>query len=180
MGYEELEDPTHGHRHVPNDAVHFPILFELERAAIFRSPETKNHWYRPLPFKNAQLPEKIPNWGLRIDGEVLLPSTDGEGHLHHDFLVISALPNLFDPESLEAGRAVINIGGTHGVGTTAFKRLMEDEDALPALNRELALLARQGRPRYWQAVFQVELDRPGGKATHVTLMQKYVRKIDVA
>jgi hypothetical protein len=176
MGYVELANPTDGHRHVPNDALAFPILFELEREAILNAPMARDHWYRPLPFMNKPRPDRIPNWGLRVDGVVRLPLTDGEGLLREDFLVISALPNLFHPESVERGRPVMNIGGTHGVGTTAFKHLLEDDFALPMLDGELI---RLGRPRYWQAVLRVELDAPGGEVASVTPIVEMVRAIDV-
>lgn len=176
MSYREYADPNLGHAYIRNDAIDLPIMFELRRSAVVAADVQRDVWYQPQPFGQATLPPKIPNWGLTIDGQLHLPATDGGGRLLEDFLVISAVPNLLHPSSVERSLPVVCIGGTHGVGTMAVRDLLESELLLPSLESELRSL---GNPSFWQAVVRVELDGPGGATKSLRLEKRWIRKIEV-
>lgn len=86
----------------------------------------------------------VPNWFLANSrsGKELVPDTDVKGFITSDYLLITTL--------CRRGRRVSIIGGTHGPGTRAFGRLLED--------RQLGVSAAKGigsRDDSFQSVFRV-------------------------
>ena len=177
MCYQEYEDAKEGHEYKQNDAIHLPILFELRRSMIAAAANQRDAWYRPKAFGVGTLPDLIPNWGIALeDGELILPATDGSGRLFEDFLVISSLPNVLHSESVERELPVVCIGGTHSVGTLAFKDVLEDKLLLSTIEQELRSL---GNPPFWQAVIRAELDPSSSKVSSLFLEKKLIKKVEV-
>lgn len=177
MTYREYEDPADGHEYQANDAIQLPILFELRRRQIVSADNQRDAWYRPQSFAGEPVPELIPNWGITTaESDLLLPATDGQGRLLEDFLVISSLPNVLRPESVERRLPVICIGGTHSVGTLALKDVLEDPAILPGLEQELR---SKGSPDFWQALIRVELNPESGKPVSLFLERKFVQPVEV-
>lgn len=177
MLYREREDSRQGHEHQPNDAVRFPILFELRRERIVSAENQRDAWYRPKSLSGEASSEMIPNWGITdTHGELLLPATDGEGRLLEDFLVISSVPNMLDPECVERNLPVTCIGGTHSVGTVALRELLEHETILHSLVEQLS---SRGSPKFWQAVIRVQLDPESGQPASLLLEPDLIGAIEV-
>ncbi len=94
--------------------------------------------------------DEIPNWSIRDckTGEYLVSDIEG-GNLLSDYLLITVLPNIYDPSAYEKHQKLIIIGGSHGVGTKAIDLVFKNRNVL------LSLLRQKENAEYWQAIIKV-------------------------
>ena len=158
MFYKELKNSRDGHQRIQSfdDIIHMPYQFELRKSVIISGEDQSNAWYRSRNPDGTISADRIPNWGLEgADNRPLLPTINpDDGTLLEDFLVISVIPNFLQIKTIEENVPVICMGGTHSIGTLAIKNLFESFNCIRDLN---AAWNAKGRPKFWQAVFRVEL-----------------------
>jgi hypothetical protein len=93
---------------------------------------------------------KAGNWMVRSKKDKNLKfkvEPDKKGFQKNDYLIISVLPNWLSGQSSRLRSFVIQ--GAHGVGTIAFRKVIEDEKVL-----EEILEARKGA-NFWQSLIEV-------------------------
>lgn len=66
--------------------------------------------------------------------KIFVPRIDSEGMLETDFLLITKMRNFMSPNSINTGKHIISIGGTHGTATKAIHLLLKDKQLLSELH----------------------------------------------
>lgn len=94
------------------------------------------------------------NWCIleSSTGKLICPDIEPKSRtLISDLLLITVLPNIFDYKTFRAGRKLVLLGGTHGVGTRAVACLANS----PAILREIDRQVRRFDTRCWQALLRI-------------------------
>jgi hypothetical protein len=153
LGYTRIDDSDMGLEYIPSTALPLPFSYELDGRAIAKSDSVHRFCYRTVSGRGIE----IPNWGIRkSNGALLLPETH-DGALLQDYLLISNLPNVFHKTSYEAGRRLINIGGTHREGTSAIQHLFTNKCILEELCGKIKQVkGEKSLVPYWQALILVD------------------------
>ncbi|MEW5995792.1 MAG: hypothetical protein AB1744_15555 [Candidatus Zixiibacteriota bacterium] len=101
--------------------IDLPIKFALDpREDGYPRTEAKR-------YKDGKV-KKIGNWSVVWLGKVMRPMLDTRGLLASDYLIVTRIPNLFSQEGIQAGRAILNVAGAHGIATEAIELLLCDKD----------------------------------------------------
>lgn len=93
-----------------------------------------------------------PNWSIRGLSEWTPYVRNRDGVLEVDYLLVTRIKNFLTPESLDSGKFIVSVAGTHGTGTRAVELLLSDSAILTAVREELKKL---GWPPWYQLVFEV-------------------------
>ena len=126
---------------------------------------------------------KLPNWGIELDEQTRKHlSTNGkvpkrlypvetnfliEGErkklLSTDYLLITRIPNVFSRDAVDQNKFVVSIAGTHGMGTIAFEKVINDQRARmmigEALHKENILQSVRNKEHVgFQVLLEVKLD----------------------
>lgn len=161
------------------DGITLPFRFALDGREILR----KGRYPFVVRTQNG-LDRKIPNWGYvnvssTTSDNIITPEIRGN-RLVEDFLLITNMPNIFDLRRGTTGEnfRIVNVGGTHGAGTAAFRLLLINNNGLrERLRKDIdALPKHDGASPYWQAVITVGLD---GNSNPRSLLHHKVREVQV-
>lgn len=141
--YVDRTRPNLGLKRYEGATVRLPFEFVLDRETINRVAKLTVH--------RTEKGRSVPNWSIRTrSGNVLTPNTKDR---ERDFLVISRIPNWKERRRPRFGHfknTVTILGGTHGVGTSAVRLLLADNDLLGKI------LLTSAKFEYWQVLMTID------------------------
>lgn len=90
------------------------------------------------------------NSSIEVDGRIIEPpQTNFDGWLKTDYLLITRMPNILSKKAFVNGSEVMIVGGVHGVGTESVKLLLESENLLNSISRQI------GNAHYYQILLPI-------------------------
>jgi len=132
-----------------------PALMELRWTFLVDAPQTVaklSHFSSNTGPPGSRY--SVRNWQLWDSAkDASLGARIEEGRATNDYLLVTRLRNFLTPKAFSAHRTLLLVGGTHGLGTVGFGRLLEDA---PQLRQLIAAVGDSD----FQAVVEVGDPRP--------------------
>ena len=133
FGYES-RGVGRGMRHI-GVGIRFPFRWEEDDSLV------KASYKKYVPERGLVERRNWPILDQRGDStRSIFPRLDNKGMLTSDLLLISKLPNFLTVDSLQSGRSIVSIAGTHGVGTRAIELLLRNKSLMAQIEREIGRL----------------------------------------
>ena len=144
----EYSGPDRYHLQRPKDPlIDLPVSFQIDAKGLPIGSKMATRYV-------AGEVREMPNWQIAVRDRLLPPpKLSRDRWIQSDYLTVSRLPNLIDPNAFIRGSEAIVVAGTHGIGTEAIGLLLGDNTRLAKIQNS------RMQHSYFQALVEVpEID----------------------